>query len=68
MKMKFKNDIMAKMIAISIVLLFPVVGLILILNSDVLGVEIFYLGIFLVFLFPLVIVTNIIRLKGKGRR
>lgn len=66
--MKFKNDIMAKMIAISIVLLFPVVGLILILNSDVLGVETFYLGIFLVFLFPLVIATNIIRLKGKGRR
>lgn len=62
-----QNEMTVKMMASLIVLLFPIVGLILILNSDVLGVEVFYLGIFLIFLFPLVIVTNIIRMKGKGK-
>ena len=59
-----QNEMMVKMMASLIVLLFPIVGLVLILNSDVLGAEVYYLGIFLILLFPLVIVTNIIRMKN----
>jgi hypothetical protein len=63
-----KNVIGEKLIAIFIVLGLPALGLVLLNVSQTMGEDMYYfLGIFLIFLFPLVIAINLLRYKSKTK-
>ena len=63
-----KEVIGGKLIAIVIVLGLPMLGLILLNVSQTMGEDVYYLlGIFLIFLFPLVIAINLLRYKAKRK-
>ncbi len=60
-----KENQMAKMLAVLIVMILPIIGLVLIDLSTTLGENYFWFGVALIMMFPLVISVNIARLKGK---
>lgn len=63
--MRTKENQMAKMIAVIIVMILPITGLILIDLSTTMGENYFWFGVVLIMLFPLIISANILRYKTK---